>query len=175
MDGPASKAPEIKKSTQGFEVREAPSRRISTTKPPPMAPLPDLTAQPAVEPVTKATENDVGFVEREELMKKRRDSRPFKSLPTLLEPSQSAAVQKQIKEETSSPSSVTPSPITNGTTNGHHGEGTVEVMLKFNVGTTVTLPKGFTFAQLEWAVANQQMPTSFEFRLSFNLLLLLKY
>ena len=165
MDGPASKAPEKKKSTQGFEVKEAPSRRISTTKPPPMAPLPDLAAQPAVEPVTKAAES-AGFVEREELMKKRRDSRPSKSLPTLIEPSQSVVFQAQINEETLS--SVTSSPITNGITNGHNSEETVEVMLKFNVGTTVTLPKGFTFAQLKWAVANQKMPTNFELRLFLN-------
>ena len=160
VDGPASKAPEKKKSTEGFEVREAPTRRISTTKPPPMAPLPDLAAQPAVE-LAKKPEDDGGFVLREAEMKKRRDSKPFKSLPKLIEP---ALIKEEITEEAaSSVTETVPTPTANGTNSGHDEE-TVEVMLKFNVGVTVTLPKGFTFAQLEWAAANQQMPTGFEFR-----------
>ena len=131
-----------------------------------MAPLPDLdqpdlsASAPAslLREAKKLTE-DNGFTVRSEDIK-RKNSKPFKALPKLNLIVQEDT-QEAIKEETASIIVKTP---TNENKIEDDNDDTVEVFLKFNVGTTVTLPRGFTLSQLEWAASNQQMPMSFEFR-----------
>ena len=133
---------------EGLEIK-TPPRRISTTKPPPMAPLPNLI---------------VSESETENVVKTSRDLKPFKALPTLGQVTEQSTLTKVV--ENTVEKSPTEIKIDNTFSSNDDTDSAedVEVFLKFNACATVTLPKGFTLAQLEWAARNQHLPTNFEFR-----------